>query len=84
MVKLLGNPSGTIRGKEVLRDYFGKGLAAYPDLHFELLKIFTGVDSITLYYRSVKGMLAAEVMVLNHEGKIVKVMAHYRAGSPIV
>lgn len=30
VVKLLGDPSGTVRGKKRLRTYFAKGLAAYP------------------------------------------------------
>jgi hypothetical protein len=77
IVKLLGNQSGTIKGKEALRSYFSKALATYPDLHFELFRILTGVNSLTLYYRSVNEMLAAEVMVLNSNGEIVKVMAHY-------
>ncbi len=77
VVKLLNNPSGTIRGKESLRSYFGKALAAYPDLKFDLIQVLTGVDSVTVYYRSVKEMMAAEVMVLNSNGEIVRVMAHY-------
>jgi len=76
-VKLLNNPSGTISGKESLRSYFGKALASYPDLKFDLIQVLTGVDSVTVYYRSVKEMLAAEVMVLNSNGEIVRVMAHY-------
>lgn len=80
VVKLLSNPSGTIKGKEVLRSYFEKALAAYPDLKFDLIQVLTGVDSVTVYYRSVKGMVAAEVMVLNSKGEIVKVIAHYNAG----
>ena len=77
VVKLLGNPSGTIKRKEALRFYFGKALAAYPDLKFDLIQVLTGVDSVTVYYRSVKGMMAAEVMMLNSNGEITKVMAHY-------
>ncbi len=77
VVKLLNNPSGTIRGKESLRSYFGKALAAYPDLKFDLIQVLTGVDSVTVYYRSVNEMMAAEVMVLNSNGEIARVMAHY-------
>jgi hypothetical protein len=77
VVKLLGNPSGTIKGKKVLKSYFEKGLETYPDLKFELIQVLTGVDSLTIYYRSVKGMLAAEVMMLKQKGEIAKVMAHY-------
>jgi hypothetical protein len=71
------NPSGTIENKADLRDYFSKGLEAYPDLHFELYHVLVGVKSIALIYQSVRNLLAAEVMEINVAGKISKVMAHY-------
>jgi hypothetical protein len=77
IVKLLGEPSGTIFGKDDLRVYFEKGLDAYPELQFELINVLVGVDSVTLYYRSVRGMLAAEVMLFDESGKVAKVTAHY-------
>lgn len=77
VVRLMGYESGTVRGKDTLRVYFGKGLDAYPELNFELLNILTGVNSLTLYYKSVKGLLATEVMFLDSEGRIEKVIAHY-------
>jgi hypothetical protein len=77
VVKLFNDPSGTIRGKETLRAYFEKGLKAYPDLHFELLQVLTGIGSLTLYYRSVNNLLAAEVMFLDPRGLIERVAAHY-------
>jgi hypothetical protein len=77
IVKLLGNPKGEIEGKEALRSYFVKGLAAFPDLKFELIHFFIGVNSVVLYYRSVKNMLSCEVMELDDKGRISRVMAHY-------
>ncbi len=77
VVKLVGEPSGTIRGKDKLREYFGKGLAAYPDLKFEPLQVLTGVKSLTIYYISVKGMLAAEVMYPGSDGRIKRAVVHY-------
>jgi hypothetical protein len=77
IVKLLNDPSGTLRGKDKLRSYFEKGLPAYPDLKFELVEVLTGMDSVTLYYKSVKGLMAAEVMFLNEKGKVTRVEAHY-------
>lgn len=74
---LSGEPSGTIHGREPLKEYFRKGLQTYPDLHFELLRTLTGVDSLLLYYRSVKGLLAAEMMTVNGEGQIQAVRVHY-------
>lgn len=74
---LSGEPSGTIHGREPLKEYFRKGLQAYPDLRFELIRTLIGVDSLLLYYRSVKGLLAAEMMLINEEGQIQAVRAHY-------
>lgn len=54
-----------------------KGLEAYPNLHFELYQVLLGVKSVTLYYKTANDMVAAEVMELNSEGRIVKVIAHY-------
>jgi len=49
VVKVLGEPSGTIKGKENRRAYFQKGLEAYPDLKFDLIQVLTGVSSLTVY-----------------------------------
>lgn len=74
---LSGESSGTIHGREPLKAYFQKGLQAYPDLRFELIRILTGVDSMLLYYRSVNGLLAAEMMTVNDDGQIEAVRVHY-------
>jgi hypothetical protein len=77
IVKLLGEQSGTIVGKDDLWVYFEKGLDAYPELRFELINVLVGIDSVTLYYRSVKSMLAAEVMRFDESGKVARATAHY-------
>lgn len=74
---LLGNPSGTIQGKAALRDYFATALAAYPDLQFEVKQVLAGADSLVIYYRSIKGLWAAEMMQIGPEGLVTRVMAHY-------
>lgn len=74
---LSGEPSSTIHGRDPLRAYFRKGLDAYPNLHFELIRTLTGVDSLLLYYRSVNGLLAAEMMTVNGAGQIQTVRVHY-------
>lgn len=73
----LGDASGTTKGIDNLKEYFKKGLEAYPDLKFELSQVLTRGNSVTPYYKSLKGMLAAEVMVFNKDGKIRKVIARY-------
>jgi hypothetical protein len=76
-VKLLGDPTGTVRGKKALKDYFSKGLAAYPDLRFHLHKILSSVRSVTIYYETVNNLMAAEVMEIDEQGRIERVQAHY-------
>ena len=77
--KLLGTSGGIIHGKEQLKDYFKIGLQAYPHLHFQLIQVFTGINSITLLYQSVNNLKAAEVFEFNQEGLIRRVLCHYAA-----
>ena len=79
VARLLGAGQDTVRGKAALRDYFARALAAYPDLRFGLRAVLLGVDSLTLYYASVGGRLAAEVMLLDADGRVERVLAHYTA-----
>lgn len=77
VIQIFGEPSGTLRGKAALRDYFGKALSRFPDLKFELIRELRGVDSVVLHYHSVKNLLAAEVMTFGAGSKVVRVSAHY-------
>jgi mannose-6-phosphate isomerase-like protein (cupin superfamily) len=77
--KLYGGSSGVIYGKTDLRQYFARGLAAYPTLHFEYLRLYSGVNSCVLEYRSVNNLRAAEAMEFDAAGKIRRVQAHYTA-----
>jgi ketosteroid isomerase-like protein len=77
VASLAGNESGTIVGKEALRAYFAAGLGRYPDLHFEPLDLYVGVDSLVLRYVSVNGLPSAEVVFLGDDGKVVRYFAHY-------
>jgi len=80
VVRLTGDPSGTLRGRDALRGYFGKALAKYPSLHFEPLGLYTGAHSLVLHYRSVEGLLAAETMHRDaRSGHVAAVQCHYLA-----
>ena len=74
---LTGSDDNTIAGKDALRNYFAAGLEKYPELHFEPIELFVGVDSLVLQYRSAGGNLAAEVVSLDREDKITRYFAHY-------
>lgn len=75
--QLLGAPEGKVVGKTDLRAYFQKGLAAYPDLRFDLENVFWGVNSVVLCYANQRGTHSAEFMELSASGKVVRVVANY-------
>jgi ketosteroid isomerase-like protein len=78
VVKLLGEASGIVSGKQNLREYFGKALTAFPgDLGFELLEVYVGVDSLLVHFQA-KGRKAIEVMELNREGKIRRALTLFQ------
>ncbi|MFN7098529.1 MAG: nuclear transport factor 2 family protein [Gammaproteobacteria bacterium] len=75
--KVLGDPKGVVSGIDKLRDYFTKQLQKFSTLHFQLLDVFASPQSIVLYYKINRGLLAAEVMILDADMKAVKVYANY-------
>lgn len=74
--KIVGEPSGMLKGKEKVGVYWTKALQLNPNLHFELVTTLFGVNSITVYYKGARG-LSAEVFHFNTEGKVARAYAHY-------
>ena len=75
MIKLAaGIESGSLQGKEQVRAYWEKALSKIPDLHFELVEVTSGVDSVALYYKSVMNKMAIEVMFFDEKGFIKPVV----------
>jgi len=74
---LLNDPSGTVTGKEAVRSYFERGLAAYPKLTFELLDVMWGISSVILYYLNQKGTKTGEFMEFDAQQKVIRVVANY-------
>ena len=78
MLKLAaGIESGSLQGKEQVRAYWQKALIKIPDLHFELIEVTSGIDSVALYYKSVMNKMAIEVMFFDENGLVNKMIAHY-------
>ncbi|HHO67969.1 MAG TPA: nuclear transport factor 2 family protein [Gammaproteobacteria bacterium] len=73
----LGTDCDSLRGKPAVRGYWQAALDKLPNLHFELLDVAGGVDSVTVYYRSVMDKRAMEVMFFDADGRIARVVAHY-------
>jgi len=73
---IVGESSGTLKGKQAIRAYWGKALVLAPNLHFELMSVLVGSESVTLYYKGVRSM-AAEVFFFDTSHKVIKACAHY-------
>jgi ketosteroid isomerase-like protein len=76
IVGTMNEPSGKLKGKEIIRAYWSKALAKYPDLYFEKLHVLVGVGSVTIIYNGVRG-LSAEVFHFNNQAKVYAAYAHY-------
>jgi predicted ester cyclase len=77
-LKLLKNGDGVVRGKSALREYFLRGIQAFPNRRFDLIDVLWGVETIVVYYgNNVRGSKSAEVMQLTPSGKIRRVWANY-------
>jgi predicted ester cyclase len=75
---LLNNINGAVQGKPALRDYFTRGLKAFPDLRFNLVEVLWGVETIVVCYtNNVRDSKSAEVMQLTPAGKVCRVWANY-------
>jgi len=78
MIKIsLGIDTGSLVGKAAIADYWRAALEKMPVLHFELLDVCTGVNSIAVYYKSVMNKLAIEVIEFDDVGKVERVVVHY-------
>ncbi len=77
LASLMSLPSGTIEGKAALRQYFSRGLQAFPNVQFDLRDVLWGINTVVLYYRNQRGSMTAEVMQLDDQGQVVRMWANY-------
>lgn len=76
IVQVMDEPDGCLRGKAAVGTYWAKALAAFPGLHFEVLEVLTGIDSVVIYYQGHRGKVA-EVFQFDASGKVIRAHAHY-------
>lgn len=76
IVDLVGEPSGTLHGKEAVRAYWATALARQPGLRFELLELFVGAGSVVIRYRGPRGV-GAETFWFAADGRVARAAAHY-------
>nr|MBA2601697.1 nuclear transport factor 2 family protein [Actinomycetota bacterium] len=63
--RFLPESGGTVRGKGALRSYWTLALQANRDLHFELIGVYAGIDTLVLHYRNQVGGLVNEVLTFH-------------------
>jgi len=68
--QLLPETHGILRGKEAIRGYWAIGLERIPDLRFEVIDVYAGVDVLVIHYRNHVGGLVNEVLHLNAAGLV--------------
>ena len=71
------DPSGTLRGKPRIREYWATALAGLPDLHFELIDLFVSPDSVVVFYENERGKRICEYLRVNVAGLIVQGSANH-------
>ncbi len=77
IIHIANEPSGHLKGKPAVAAYWSKALELISSLNFELISTLIGVNSITLYYKSAGGRLAAEVFHFGPDQKVHQAYAHY-------
>lgn len=75
--QLLPETEGTLRGKAAIRGYWQIGLQRIPDLHFEVIDVYTGVGLIVINYRNHVGGLVNEVLHLGDDGLVIRGFGTY-------
>jgi len=76
IAQIAGVASGTLTGKTAVRAYWAAALEKMPNLKFEHVQTLVGAESVTIYYRGVRGM-AAEVFFFGHDHLVHRAAAHY-------
>ena len=69
--------SGTLRGKDKVREYWAFALAKVPDLHFKLIDVYTSPDSLVVFYENERGGKVCEYLRLDASGKIAQGSGNY-------
>jgi len=68
-VQLVPGSGGVIRGKAALRAYWVEALRRMPDLRFELVGVYAGIQSLVIHFRNQQGNLVNEVLIFQ-EGRV--------------
>jgi ketosteroid isomerase-like protein len=74
--RIIEGSDGTVRGIEALRAYWAEGLRRIPDLKFEIIVVYAGIDTVVLNYRNQTGQLVNEILTFQ-DGLVVAGIGTY-------
>jgi hypothetical protein len=77
VVNLMGEPSGKIKGWDVLHDYFTKFVSKYSYMSLQLIESAWGLGSITIWFANQIGGRTSMYLELDSSGKITRNVVHY-------
>jgi len=76
--RFTGDPTGRVVGIDSLRDYWGRALAAIPDLRFTLRAALSGADGVAIRYHSSRtGGEVVEAVNFGPDGLVNQAQAYY-------
>ena len=68
--QIVEGSDGVLRGKVALRAYYAEGLRRTPELHFEVVGVYRGVNILVINYRNQRGALVNEVLSFDDAGLV--------------
>lgn len=74
---MAGIDSDTLCGKRAVGDYWRAALKKVPDLHFTILEVACGAETVSIYYQAVRNKRAIETFFFNQAGMVYKAAAAY-------
>ena len=77
IIERMGEPSGVLRGKTAIRNYWGPALTMQPPIRFELLGVYCGCNSVVIHYRSVGRRIVTEQLTLDDQRRVIRGAACY-------
>ena len=66
------DPSGVLRGKTAIREYWAIGLAVLPPIEFELIDVHVGINSIGILYKSIGRRRVIEMLTFNEHNEVIR------------
>jgi ketosteroid isomerase-like protein len=68
--QIVKGSDGVLRGKAALRAYYAQGLRLTPELHFDVLGVYQGVNVLVINYRNQRDALVNEVLSFDDAGLV--------------